>query len=264
MLTRVFMVFVLAFWLVMTALLIRYTYYPEGSQFAEVPPRVVLKLFLDQGSKNNTMHIYHFDKKIGHASVDSRSLRFVDGQRGQPRGHALRISGLLEKGTVKSVPDVINWWLEIRLKNLEEMASLRGHIRMHGSGATLDFVWNAGERAPKVTLSNRGDPSADTQMMQLLLNQALGGSAEGMLASQGIVAPGGAPQAEIKTREGKMNLGGQRRNGYTLEIGALDRFRLKAFFTEAGELAIVTLPDGYRLIEPVIHGLAPEYGEEEE
>ncbi len=266
MITRAFMVLVLAFWLVMTVLLVRFTYFPEGSQFAEVPPRVVLKLFLDQGSKNNTMHLYHYDQKIGHASMDSRVLRFIDGTKGPPKGHVLRVNGLLEKGAIQSIPDAILWRLEIQVQDLERMSLFKGQLRLQESGMVVDFAWQAGERAPKISLSQRGAPATDTLMLQLLLNQVLGGGGVEKLTNPPAAAdqPPREEVVQLKTREAKMNLGGQKRSGYALEIGGLDRLRLKAFFTEAGELALVTLPDGYRLIEPVIFGLTPDYGEEEE
>jgi hypothetical protein len=61
-----------------------------------------------------------------------------------------------------------------------------------------------------------------------------------------------------------MNIGGQKRQGFTMEIGAAENLKLKAFFTEAGELALVTLPEGYRLMDQTIYGLAPDYGQEAE
>lgn len=263
MVTRAFMALVLAFWLVMTVLLVRYTYFPEGSQFAEVPPKMVMKLFLEQGSKNNTMHVYHYDKKIGHASIDARAVRHIDGVGGAPTGHVLRIYGLLEKGTLSRVKDAVNWSVELRLKRMEHLELLKGHILLNESGMRADFLWNAGERAPKIKVTQKGDTIAEPEVLQTLLGQMMGGGF--MLPGQERSVSGiGTDQVHVSTREGTMNIGGQKRSGYTMEIGALESWRLKAFFTEAGELALVTLPDGYRLMEQVIYGLAPEYGEEEE
>ena len=264
MVTRAFMALVLAFWLVMTVLLVRYTYFPEGSQFAEVPPRVVMKLFLEQGSKNNTMHVYHYDKKIGHASIDTRPIRHIDARGREPSGHVLRMSGVLEKGMLKSVGEAVHWRLEARLKRMEEFEFLKGHILMDESGFTAEFLWRTGDRAPKIWLTQGGETMAQSQMLQTLLEQVMGGGMALPGQSPDSTGSAAAEQVHMSTREGTMNIGGQKRHGYTLEIGAVDRWRLKAFFTEAGELALVTLPEGYRLMEQVIYGLAPDYGEEEE
>jgi hypothetical protein len=264
MVTRAFMALVLGFWLVMTVLLVRYTYFPEGSQFAEVPTRVVMKLFLEQGSKNNTMHVYHYDKKIGHSSIDAKPVRMIDARGREPSAHVLKMAGTLEKGMIKSVNEIVHWRLEVRLKRMEEFEFLKGQVHLQETGFTASFTWNAGDRAPKIAIAQNGEAMAQSQMLQTLLGQAMGGSIA--LPGQSPGAPGGISEEQVhmSTREGTMTIGGQKRAGYTMEIGAMDHWRVKAFFTEAGELALVTLPEGYRLMEQVIYGLAPDYGEEEE
>jgi hypothetical protein len=259
MVTRAFTGLVLAFWLVMTVLLVRYTYFPEGSKFAEVPPRVVMKLFLDQGAKNNAMHVYHYEKKIGHAAFDARKVRSIDSAPGDRVTHVIKINGLLERGMLSAVKEPVIWRMEARLKGMEEFEFFKAHIFMQDSGLTADFVWNVGDRTPKISLSTKGGTSPEAQMLQNLLSQVLG---SGTLPG-GEAAPS-EDSVQLSTREGSMNIGGQKRQGFTMEIGAAETWRMKAFFTEAGELALVTLPDGYRLMEQTIYGLAPDYGEEEE
>jgi hypothetical protein len=250
---------VLAFWLVMTVLLVRYTYFPEGSRFAEVPPRVVMKLFLEQGVKNNAMHVYHYDKKIGHASFEARKVKSIESLPGDPVTHVVKINGLLEKGMLSAVKDPIIWRLEARLKGMEQFEYFKAHIYMQDSGITAELVWNAGDRAPKISFASKEGPRPETEMLQTLLGQVLGsGSMPG-----GAAAPS-EQSVQLTTRQGTMNIGGQKRLGFTMEIGATEAWKMKAFFTEAGELALVTLPDGYRLMEQTIYGLAPDYGEEED
>ena len=67
---------------------------------------------------------------------------------------------------------------------------------------------------------------------------------------------------KVTAREGSMKIAGQRRKGYVIEFSLMDHYHAKAFFTEAGELAIVELPEGYRAVEPVIHGLVPDEPDE--
>ena len=65
--------FVVLFWAVMTGLLLRDVYFPDESRFAEVPPKYVFDLFLKQAEVTaNTLHLYHRDQKIGHASLLTR------------------------------------------------------------------------------------------------------------------------------------------------------------------------------------------------
>jgi len=250
---------VLAFWLVMTVLLVRYTYFPEGSKFAEVPPRVVMKLFLEQGSKNNAMHVYHYDKKIGHAAIDTRKVKSIESLPGDPVIHVLKMNGLLERGMLSMVKEPVVWRMEARLKRMEEFEFFSVHVFMQESGLTAELVWNADESAPKFSFSSKGQPNPQAEMAQTLLTQMLGGG-----ALPGGVAKPSEESVHISSRQNSMNIGGQKRNGFTMEIGASESWRLKAFFTEAGELALVTLPEGYRLMEQTIYGLAPDYGDEAE
>lgn len=262
MVTRLFMALVLAFWLVMTVLLVRYTYFPESSQFAEVPPRVVMKLFLEQGNKTNAMYVYHYEKKIGHASVMALPVKGIDSKPGDPPVHLLKISGLLERGMLKSVDQAVVWRLDARLNRMEEFEYLKGTITLQDPDIKAEFVWNSGEKAPTITFSQRGgEPAPELQMMQTLLRQMLG---SGKQTVPDMAAVPDEKSVHLITREGSMNIGGQKRQGYTLELGATESWRLKAFFTEAGELALVNLPDGYRLMEQTIYGLTPDYGKEEE
>jgi hypothetical protein len=174
------------------------------------------------------------------------------------------MSGVLEKGMLKSVGEAVHWRLEARLKRMEEFEFLKGYIFLQETGYTAEFTWNAGERAPKISIAQNGVATAESHMLQTILGQVMGGGMP--LPGQSAAAAGGVStdQIHVSTREGTMAIGGQKRYGYTMEIGAMDQWRLKAFFTEAGELALVTLPEGYRLMEQVIYGLAPDYGEEEE
>src|ERR1700759_3547351 len=96
---RIFTFLITAFWLVMTVLLVRVTYYPEGSQFAKLPPGKVFKMFLDRGATSQTLQIYHGDKKVGYASLDpQRNARGL-----APGDYALVFSAHLDKGSVEFV-----------------------------------------------------------------------------------------------------------------------------------------------------------------
>lgn len=264
MLTRAFMALVLAFWLVMTVLLVRYTYFSDGSQFEEVPARVVMKLFLDQGVKNNTLHVFQYDRKIGYASIDARVLRPLTGSPNVPMSYNLKIWGLIEKGAIKGVDDAINWNVDVRMKDVDEFEQFKGRFRMRDAGLMVNFDWSHGAKVPRIDIYQRGEPIADDPMIRTILSHLLGGGATASLLPGGREAVQEAGSVQIISRQGSINLGGQKRSGYTIEIGGMERWKLKAYFTEAGELALVNLPEGYRLMEPVIHGLTPDYGKEEE
>ena len=69
---------------------------------------------------------------------------------------------------------------------------------------------------------------------------------------------------QLTAREGVVMLAGQKRRGYVMELKIMDQNRAKIFFTEAGELALVEMTDGWRALDPIIYGLVPEIPEPEE
>ncbi len=259
---RTLTILTLAFWITMTVLLLRHTYVPEGAGFAEIPPRTILKNFLELGATLNTLHIYHRDQKLGHASINQRKAS----KSPSNNDYSIMVSGLLEEGSVKGVQGQIAWRFDIQLKNLDTWLGSTGQIRLPTTGMILDFRWPPDKRIPEFTLKQNGIVTADHNTIQPMLAQMLGDPA--MMANQlGVPADAGADASKlvkVKAREGRMVLAGQNRRGFVLEFSVMDRWQAKAFFTEVGELALITLPEGYRLVEPIIHGLVPDYPDEEE
>jgi hypothetical protein len=54
-----------------------------------------------------------------------------------------------------------------------------------------------------------------------------------------------------------MELAGKRRRCYFVTLSPMQGMEMRIYFTEIGELARIELPQGYRLIEPMVHGLDP-------
>lgn len=240
---------VTVFWLVMATLLIRVTYYPEDSQFARLRPTDVFKTFLAHGNTLNALHIYHGDKKIGHASLTPRRLSLNDGQN----DYMLLISGMLDKGAFETLPGQASWHMSLKLRDGDRWGGASGQFRLPDEGTIFDFTWEQDARLPAFTLRKHGEVLADSATLQ-------------MLQGPWSQAPGSAPQPsssedesiKVGAREGVIKIAGQQRKGFVMEFTFMERYRVRAFFTEAGELALVELPEGYRAIEPVIYGLVPD------
>lgn len=238
-----FMVF--AFWATMVTLLVRATYYPEESRFAQLPPRTVLKMFLDQANNSSTLHLYHDGVKVGHIFLSAHHAS----DHADSDDYSLLLSGLLEKGAVQEVDGALSWRMSMLLLGAERWGGASGQVRMHDSASVFDFNWPQSQRLPAFTLRKGTEIVADDQLLQTLMSEMPPDA-------------GGNEMVNVKAREGVMKLAGQRRKGYVLELKFMD-YNVKAFFTEAGELAFAELPGGYRALEPVIHGLVPDVPEEE-
>jgi hypothetical protein len=261
---RIITLSVLVFWVAMTGLLVRMVYFPDHSRFVEVPPRLVLKGFLEGGATINTLHVYKKDQKLGHASVSTRRV-----WAGGVNQYRVYFSGVLDKGAIEMVDAPMNWRLELLLEDLDTWAGAKGQIRLGETNTVLDFEWVKSERMPRFTLKQKGQVVADDNSIQPMLGAFMGPQAAGAdpVLPEGLgLAPGAdvATLFQVKTLQGVMMLAGQERQAFLMELSAMEHWKAKAFFTEAGELALVDLPEGWRLVEPVIYGLVPEYPEDED
>jgi hypothetical protein len=134
----------------------------------------------------------------------------------------------------------------------------------------VDFSWKKGELTP--VIKGAEDAGINTTMIQAMVAQAiLGGGIAGLPGMpQNRPSPAAAAGQDassilqVRARERIMDFAGQKSQGHLLEFTMMERWKARAFITEAGEFVLMDLPEGYRLVEPVIHGLAPEYDEEDE
>lgn len=250
---------VTGFWLVMSSLLVRYVWFPEGSHFSDVPPPVVLRGFLEQSSSLATassLWVFRHDEKIGFANV--RCSRLTSGRQ----DYMLRIDGFLDRGALPFADEKAVWRLSLKLLQVEKLSELKGNLRVERTPWVLDFHWQQGQKAPEVNLQAPEDSPVNNPMLQLMLAQAFsGGAAPGLL---GGVATDPGDVLRVRARESEMDFAGQKSHGHLLEFTVMDRWKARAFITEAGEFVLMDLPEGYRLVDPVIQGLAPDYDAEDE
>lgn len=232
---------VFAFWVVMFSLLVRATYYPEESRFAQLPPRSVLRMFIDQANNASTLHLYRDGLKVGHLFLSAhRAVDYLESG-----DCSLLASGLMEKGALQDVEGAVSWRLNLQLLGGERWGGASGQLRIQDSGTVFDFNWPHDQHLPAFTLRKAGEVVADDKLLQTMIPEMPPGA-------------GGDDMVKLKAREGVMQLAGQKRRGYVLEFSVMEQYHIKAFFTEAGELAYAELPGNYRALEPVIHGLIPE------
>lgn len=251
---------VILFWLTTTVLLLRNVYFPPTHHLHEIPASVVLKGFLDHGTELNSMQIFHDHQKIGHAAVNPPKVKPSDAAS----DYRLTFSGSLDPDAIPSIPGSVLWSLELRLKGGIEWAGLSGWVRMTQNSTFLEFNWDKGEKFPHFVLKQNGEWKMDDRVAAPFL-------AQGMLGSQlASFLPGlpkdaaAAPPSEedglikVRSQEGILTLAGQKRRGYVIDLSFMDTYHAKAVFTEAHELALVELPEGYKLEEINVYNLEPD------
>lgn len=253
MLWRILSAVIVLFWAVMTGLIIRDTYFPDHSRFAVVPPRFVFDLFLAEAAAfNNTLHLYHEKEKIGHTTFTIRR----DGDENAPFVYAVLASGSVEAKKDQLTGHDLTFRLNGELANAERWTSLDLEVKSLSADMLATIAWKAGDKLPAIEVKKGGQLVMNTQFIQTMMAMkgALGGGDKDWLAQLSQVQQQ-AKSVPLSAREGLMDLAGKQRRCYivTLEIMQMEEIRL--YFTEAGEMARIEMPQGYRFIEPMMHGL---------
>lgn len=248
----------------MTGLIIRDAYFPDSSRFAEVPPKFVFELFLNEAAAfNNTLHLYHEKEKTGHANF---VIRRLPGDANPP------VYSLVSNGSISLPSDgepKMDTGFSIRAE-LENAESWRGFELDTNNTATKTnarIKWKRGDAFPDIEIKRGGEVVMNSQMAQMMMalqgggQTTMGGSGMDLLAQLGKSGAGGqdlAAAMRLHAREGVMDLAGKQRRCYIITTGLPGVYEVKIYFTEVGELARIELPEGYRLLEPMMHGLEPD------
>ena len=246
------------FWAVMTGLLIRDTYFPEESRFAEMPPGFVLDLFLQHRDVPDTLMLYNGDQKRGHALI---GVRAQPAAPDQTPVYDFQGSGQIDGEAFGNAEHQMTWRLTSELDDAKKWRKLSLQMIWQPTnpsagadqGLVANIAWKEGGGPPAFEVRQGGkvimDLAKATSMLEggafPLLN-LIGGTKGNGFASR---------LAQIKAREGLMTLAGKLRKCYVLQMQIMGMYEMKAVFTEAGELARVDLPQDWQLLEPMIHGL---------
>lgn len=255
MLWRILTAFIVLFWAVMTGLIIRDTYFPDHSRFAKVPVRMVFDLFLSEAAAfNNTLQLYHGQQKIGQTSF---AIRKISEDEQEP------LYGLLANGTIRisGVSDPINvtYAMSAELLEAERWRSFKLEIKAPSAQTEAHIAWQMEDELPELEVRKAGQVVMNTQMAKAMLNMT-GTTTDAppwiakLLPSVNLTS---ATALQFTAREGLLDLAGKRRRCYVVSLALLQGYEMRMFFTELGELARIDLPQDYRLIEPMMHGLEP-------
>jgi hypothetical protein len=252
---RLLTVSILLFWAVMTGLVIRDSYFPDHSRFAEVPVRMVFDLFLTEAAAfNNTLDLYHDKVKIGHTTFTIRKI----GDDDNSPLYALMVNGTVQMPTeTESVNATFN--LTGELADAERWRRFKLDFKAPAAETSAMIAWKLGDELPDLEVKKSGKLVMDTEMAKAMMGMkdSLGSGSEWLLQ---MIPAGALPEAsafQLKAREGQMELAGKKRRCYIVQLALMPGYELKMYFSELGELARVELPQGYRLIEPMMHGLEP-------
>ncbi|WP_184212416.1 hypothetical protein [Prosthecobacter dejongeii] len=252
MLWRILSAIIVLFWAAMMGLLIRDTYFPDQSRFAVVPPSFVFDLFLAEAAAfNNTLHLYHEKEKIGHTTFTIRK----DEEHAVPAVYSVLASGSLELPDEGKVVHDITYRLSGELTDGERWRSLDLEFKSTSANLFATVVWKEGDKLPAMEVKKDGQLVMNTQFVQTLMavKGTLGGDYDWL--NQLTKVQEQAKSVPLTAREGVMDLAGKQRRCYIVTLEVMQLEEVRWYFTEVGELARIELPQGYRFIEPMMHGL---------
>lgn len=255
MLWRILSAVIVLFWAVMTGLVIRDTYFPDQSRFAIVPPRFVLDLFLTEAAAfNNMLHLYHEQQKIGHTTFTIRR----DGGESEMPVYAVLATGSVNIQQPGQTGQELTYRLTGELEDAERWLSFDLELKAMTADVHAKIAWKRGDKLPEIEVKQAGKLVMNTQLLQTLM--ALPGA--GLGSAGGIDWMSLIPKAQegsmalpLVAREGIMELAGKQRRCYIVTLKVLQKEEVRVYFTEVGELARIELPQDYRFVEPLMHGL---------
>lgn len=249
---------VVLFWAVMTGLLIRDTYFPDESRFAEIPPRFVFDLFLKQAEVTaDTLHLYHRQEKIGHANI-----AITAGGNVESKLYDWLARGVIERLQDHAPRTDVTWEISGSMDEAGEWHRLEILAAMPVQNASVKVRWMEDDTFPTVTVTQNGKTVLDSQNKGLLMALGLAGmqGASGdWTESLGLLL---GTQQDVSTfavraREGSLEIAGRTRKCYLVLIPLPGSQEIRLIFGETGELARIELPQDYVLLEPMIHGMLP-------
>lgn len=250
--------FAVLFWAVMTGLLLRDVYFPDESRFAEVPPKYVFDLFLKQAEVTaDTLHLYHRNQKIGHAS-----LSITNGTHEGHKTYHWLLRGVVERLQTGGARIDTTWEVDGSMNEDGGWQEIELTAAMPHQNATMKMHWKDGERFPEVRVTQNGQVIINSQNIAVIMALGIGGM-QGMSGDWAqALAPLAAskqemPPPRMTAREGAVTLAGRERKCFLVSVELPGSQKIRMIFSETGELARIDLPQDYQLLEPMIHGMIP-------
>ena len=250
---------IVLFWAVMTVLLVRHTYFPTEAEFATVPVGVLMERYARNPNPSSTLQLMQGMKKCGNVTLVL--LDWKDPITGAHKGYTWQAGGMIEPEP-RTPPDTrITWSFSGDFTDDERWERISLAARASATDTFVNVGWKLGQEMPTIEV-RKGDK------MVMDTNGALAQAKQNpMMAGMGGITSlipgfGGMNKAlslehliHLGAREASMPLGGRPRKAFVLTTSLMSLYQAKTWFTEAAEVVRVDLPNGYRLVNPMVAGL---------
>ena len=263
MISRIALILITSFWVIMNILLWRAEYGRQGSAGSSVPAEVVWRKILP-APDSSSLTIIHHGKKVGFChwmTSVGEELSQIQEDTGSPEGMVRRIMGyrLQLEGNVSTdkAGNRIRFesaltlttnqvWQDFKLRVILRPTTLELHSSAADQGVRLN-IDDGEEKLERVI------KFSELQNPQALVRDFAGPLAGGLLSNfsmLGVQAQSAALKAGLKWegREDSMRIGHSPVRTYRLQTRLLDKYQLTIFISRVGEILRVELPDEILLV----------------
>ena len=258
MLWRLASALILIFWAVMTTLLVRHTYFPAEAEFAPVPMSLLMQRFASTAMPSNTLQLRQGKTLLGNATL--AIVDWKDTATGASKGYTWQVGGMIEAPPDLGQQARVTWNFSGDYTTDGRWERIALSARSSATDTFVNVSWKLGQELPVIEV-RKGDKivmDTATAMEQAKSNPMLagmGGMTSMLPSFLGNKAVSLEHLINLSAKEASIRLGNRQRKAFLLTASLMNLYQTKAWFTEAGEIIKVDLPQGYRLTNPLVFGL---------
>lgn len=251
---------IVLFWLAMTSLLIRHTYFPDAPVLTSVPVVQALDHIANHRHvSTSTLTLTQHGKRQGSADLNISEWREL--QSHKRLGFHFQAGGqVVAPGQETTMGASLTWRFDGDFKEAGGWQQLSLAARVPATDTSLFIGWKQGDEQPKIEVWRNKELVMDTKRALEEARQKqgagslglMGGMLPGMFGSQSVSLEN---LIQLRADEGIIPIAGKKRKGRILTIALMGFYQAKASYTEDGELTRVELPQGWQLIDPLLEGL---------
>ena len=257
---------IVLFWIVMTTMLVKQSYFPDERTAKVIPVNSVLDhiaLHQAMAGGSDTMQLLRGREASGEISV-AISQRLADA-KGKRSGFNWHAGGRIANKTAdnNSVTNVA-WNLEADQKEDQSFERFRVLINSKQTGNHITLEWKLGDEMPKIEVMQNDKLVMDTKgVLEEAKKQGSGGLSMGGFSA---MMPGFLGSQKIslehfvtmQAREDMVKIGQRKVRGSTLTLSVLGLLQTKIHVTDGGEITEIEMPNQWRALAMQVLGMEPE------
>lgn len=252
---------ILMFWVLMTVLLVRHTYYPDEKGAVAIPVSTVLEraaqnyAVLGGGS---TLELLSKGQKSGHATV--MITRIEPASKDAKPSYHWDLGGVVITPTDDGSATGVTWRFDGDVDSNNAWQRMHLAARAAHTDTNVTIAWQKGDEMPVIEVRRAGELTMDTKAA---LGEAQKQAGKGSLGGLATMMPSFLGKQSVSlerlimmsARSDQIALADRKVRGNVLTLALFGLFQAEARFTEGGSIAEVTLPQGWRLIDTLILGM---------